>query len=220
MVWLMLSPIAQATPNPTGKLQDLSSKITTLKQTIKTGEAKRSDLTAKLRRSEIAIGQLAKQLTKTQQALAQQTRFLRKLQAKQTAQKQALVQQSALLREQLRALYQLGQHGFLQLLLSQDDPGTLQRQVIYYRYLSQARSQLIQDLANNLTALAVNQGKIIKERARLQSLQDELQATKKALQTKNNARSSIVQGLTRQLKTKKQQLFSACRRQVEMSHFR
>ena len=135
---------------PKDELSGLRERIKALQQEAKSAENKKSDATDALKQSEQAISaanrrlrELAQQQVSVDATLSQVQRESRDTQGK-------IGNQQALLGQLLSHYYLHGQHDPLKILLNQQDPHQLARQLHYYTYLSRARAALIEGLRTNL----------------------------------------------------------------------
>lgn len=150
----------------------VSSGVMTLKQSIATTEAQ-LDLTQEmLAKTEIQIGQIAKQLPPINQQYQAEQRVVLKLQQQQIAQEAAIRQEEVNLHQNMMIAYLLSRQPSIKLWLNQENPSDLDRYLYDDRLLSQS----------HLDALK-----------KLKALYDQLQAT---LQTESAAAAQLAQTKT------------------------
>lgn len=147
---LLAGSVSSSQASPAEALHAVQARLHALEQQLFHTEARRQDTAAALRDADAAI-------RRTNQALAhlaaQKQRADADLAAEQArlAQLETHIQQSQQqLGRQLAAQYQAGQADPVLLLLNQRDPGAASRQLVYYQYLSRARSQRIASLRQDL----------------------------------------------------------------------
>ena len=75
-----------------------------------------------------------------------------------------------MLAQQLRQAYVLGRDEWLRVLLSGDDPVVTGRQLVYYRYISAARSEVVAAVRASLAELQLARSAAADQAARLESL--------------------------------------------------
>jgi len=135
---------------PKDDLSGLRDRIKTLQKEVESAEGKKTDATDALKQSEQAIStanrrlrELAQQQESVGATLSQVQRESRDTQCK-------IGKQQTLLGQLVFHYYLHGQHDPLKVLLNQQDPNQLARQLHYYTYLSRARAALIESLRTNL----------------------------------------------------------------------
>jgi len=135
---------------PKDDLSGLRERIKSLQKEVESAEGKKTDATDALKQSEQAIStanrrlrELAQQQESVGATLSQVQREGRDTQGK-------IGNQQALLGQLLSHYYLQGQSAPLKILLNQQDPNQLARQLHYYTYLSRARAELIESLRTNL----------------------------------------------------------------------
>lgn len=200
-------------------------------------EAQLKAIAEALKKREAAIGERNRKLSSTEQELQQLERQIsavaadlnstaRQLTATRTRltelsqQQQQLEQQQQqqlqLLAQQLDRAYRIGQHDFLKLILSQQDPSQLERMLGYYGYFNRARMaeleslrQIEQDLAAVLASTAEQQ----------QQLQQQLtteQRQQALLQEQQRGQKALIVRLQREQSADQQQLQKLRRDQEEL----
>jgi septal ring factor EnvC (AmiA/AmiB activator) len=156
--------------------------------------------------SQQALAEQLAALVRQQNLLAQQRRKVtEQLAASQTEltelehRESQLVAQIADQRQRASAMlaahYRLGREPRLKLLLNQQQPAAIQRQLVYYRYLVAARQQLLSALNRDLVALTSVQSE---RRQRTAGLQQQ-QASQRQLTTELAASLSRQQSRSREL---------------------
>ncbi|PHV11669.1 murein hydrolase activator EnvC family protein [Chitinimonas sp. BJB300] len=148
---LLVSAVGAAQPED--DLQDLRRKIDSLKQELQANEATRHDAADALKSSEQAISaanRAVAQLNREQQlseaALANISQDIVKT-------RQNLESNRQRLQDLIRSRHRNGQHEALRLLLNQQDPNKLARDLRYYRYIAQAQYKLSGELNGQLDKL-------------------------------------------------------------------
>jgi len=195
---LIISNSYAATTNTSEKseqLNRLNQQIVQLQTKLGQSKDKHSLLTRELQQTETNIGQFSRQLTTTEEALAEKQVELAQLQQEVRDQQTQLESEQALLGEQLRVFYQLGESNYMKLLLSQQDPNNIARLSTYYGYINLARNELIASLHVVLDKLAANRRKIEQETQQLATLQQQQQEQEQQLATDQSYHQAIIQQL-------------------------
>lgn len=190
----------------TNQLKSISANITQLKQTLNNARDKRATLFEELKRNDIELGQLENDLNNLNIQRTQQQTLIADLQSKQTDLESDLDKHMVLLNQQFRSAYQLGKNQPLKLLLNQESPNTLNRQLMYYRYINQARSKVINETQRALNAVTANEKQL---RVHMQTLQHILTAKEKNKQQYLAAKAynkQIINRLNETIQNKEQRL--------------
>lgn len=202
--------------NKTNELSQLKNQITQLKNTINTDKQTQQKLESDLRNTEIKIGDLSQETSKLSTAIRFEQEQLVKLKISQQTIHKKLVEENAALSEQLRAAYQLRLSGSMTVLFNQDNPNTIQRYLTYYKYITQARLQLIQHIEETLASLKKVMLSIITSQQHLKNLLDEKQLEQKQQQLAQNQRQLLLDDLHRDAQTHQQRLTSMVVNQHEL----
>jgi septal ring factor EnvC (AmiA/AmiB activator) len=104
------------------------------------------------------------------------------------------------LAEQVYTAFTLGREEKVKLLFSQQDPETLQRNLVYYQYFSNARVDLINDVQDNIDKIIETEQLIQQARQDLEKNQQALSQQKQQLNKDRSKRKSIIASLDKQLK--------------------
>jgi len=135
------------------KLKQLRDKITALTWQLRETRGEESQLSRSLRTTERAIDQISRNLRLLEGREAKEQRALKKLESQRSVQQQQLTAQQTRLSQQLRSAYAMGQQGEIKLLLNQEQPASIGRMLVYYEYISRARTREIEEVSQSLAAL-------------------------------------------------------------------
>lgn len=186
-------------PSTQQQLDTLNKKIDALKARIKESQGDRSRAARRLQQLEQEIGALAAKLRSTENKLkAQESKIsaLRERQAKLQAQQE---QQKQHLAEQLRKAYTLKQATPMKMLLNQEDPADLTRQLTYYEYFNRARGEKIAAYRATAAELEALVPAIVAEQAQLQETRSELEAQQRDLAEQQQERQQQLAEIDREL---------------------
>jgi septal ring factor EnvC (AmiA/AmiB activator) len=125
------------------QLTRLQREIASLGEELKADLAQRSSLRDALRKSEIAIGVVRRQINDTREKLRRSRTQLENLTAQRRELLVARGRQQELIGQEIETAYQMGKQAQLRVLLNQEDPATLARAMTYYDYFYQARLEQI-----------------------------------------------------------------------------
>ncbi|MDT0603786.1 murein hydrolase activator EnvC family protein [Thalassotalea castellviae] len=197
---------AYAQQSTNEKLSDVKSAISKQKTTIKQVGSKKQKLLTQLKNDDLAIAKIVKALNKTHASLKQTKKRLNELVKEKSQIIQAKKQQEAVLAKQLRTAYSTGHHDYLKLLLNQQDPGSVQRNLTYYQYLNKARINEIDQYKQTIAQLIEITNQQQQQAAQLQSLESTQNQQKLALEKNKKQRKATVAQLNKALLTSKQKL--------------
>lgn len=202
---LSLSCTGFATNEKT-KLQQLTAKIASLKKSLFSKTEKKQSLSDELESLDKKINLASLKVHAVQQKIRAQNKKLTPLLQQQKKLQQQLAAQRQALAKQLVAIYQTGQHSYLQLFLNQQDPSQLSRLTTYYQALNKARSKLIADFMQNLVEVKKNQQAINVVIDNLQQLKQKRVQEQKQLQQQQYARKRVLRTINQQIKSGQQRI--------------
>ena len=135
------------------QLQSLQSKISELKKSIDTRQDEKSLNVTQLRHIENRIGDVSKKIRDMEKEINHNEDALKVLRGKRKKEQQQLQQQHDMLAQKIYTAYTLGKQEKIKLLFSQNNPASLQRNLVYYQYFSAARAKLINDVKRSIATI-------------------------------------------------------------------
>ena len=210
------SPLALATSKadkpkekiekPKEKLNNIHERIESLtKELGKTKEA-HADATDALKESEKAISETNRKLFELQQAQKKHSESLQELQSQKSGLENTIEGQKNQLSKQIYQQYLHGQQTYLQLILEEQDPSAISRQLQYFSYISRARQALINNMGSNLervTKLNEETANALKE---VVSLKGKQESERKNLESQKQAHSKVVEKLSSQISAQRNEI--------------
>ena len=136
------------------KLHDLRQQLDAMAAQQRALEGERGEASKALRDIDNRVGQAMRALHDTEAVIAAQQAKLAALENQQAALRTQLSGQRAALAAQIRSAYALGNNEQLKLLLAQDRVVDLGRAIAYHHYFEQDRMRRINELTEQLHALA------------------------------------------------------------------
>lgn len=188
------------------ELENVKEKILGLTHILDRAQTQKQTLQQQLKPIEISIGDIANQLMLTNKKLQNKKDILAKLDQQRQNYQQRLHDQQTLLGQQVRAAYMLGQDQYIKLLLNQNQPQTVNRLLMYYRYLNAARINLINNINQTLTDLANNKNQIEMQSAHYSDFLQQEQQQQAAIKEQYKHRRFVLAALTQQINTKSKKL--------------
>ena len=182
------------------QLKNVLQKIEKLKQTIDVKEDSKSQYIKQLKSIERKIGKVNREIRDIGQKISNKKSELKALRATRAKHQKQLSRENEYLAEQVYAAFTLGRQERVKLLFSQQDPETLQRNLVYYQYFSNARVDLIEGVQENIDKIVATEALIQQARRDLEKNQQSLATRKKKLNQDRGKRKSIIGSLDKQLK--------------------
>ncbi len=177
------------------RLEQLRADIARIQSRLDADLASRDELQLELARSERLVAEADRNLRITESALVDTQAGIDDTEARIAAITSEMSDLLEMLGAQLRLAYQQGGQSRLKLLLNQDDPRHLARQMAYHGYLSRARLALLADLEALQHRLHDSRVELTRELARLSQLETRQTADIRALQIARQERDQAIESL-------------------------
>ena len=199
---LVLGPAIEANDRTAKEreLQTLLRKIDKLKQAIDVKEDSKSQYIKQLKAIERNIGDVNRKVRAITQKIEIHEAELVALRKTRVGHQRDLARENELLAGQVYTAFTLGRQEKVKLLFSQQSPATLQRNLVYYEYFSNARVELINSVKDNIDAILATEAKISDIRTQQERERDALAAEKARLKKDLGKRKTIIASLDTQLK--------------------
>lgn len=188
------------------KLEAVRKNIAALKAELEKTKSAREELLKSLEDTEKNIGdlsnkaqQIKKQINQGEQKLDALKEERSELQLKKKNEQQQVGQH-------INAAYRLGQQSSIKLLFNQQDPTTVARNIRYYDYFVQARSEKITSYTATIARLDTIEQEFAFETAKLKSNYNNLKQQQDALNAKKKQREITVAKLNKDINSKSGQL--------------
>ncbi len=191
-----------AQDDPERELQAVRDKIAELQKTMRRDTDKRDALSGQLRDAEENVQDARGRLGDVQKRLAESDAKLSALAADRARNEAALAKQRDVLAAELRSAYVGGRQEQFKLLLSQEDPATLGRMLVYYSYFGRARSAKIAEIQGIVTQLDEDAKAEALERERLAVLEAESRKELSSVDAARDARSRALKSMNAQIKSR------------------
>lgn len=187
-------------------LKQLRDDINELQTYLKKAQDDHKELVASLRKSDEEVAKISKQVDAIKQSLQEERDRLKKLKAEQKTLSQSQHKQQRILNDIILASYKLGQEPQLKMLLNQQDPVQVSRNLSYLAYFNQAHGKEIEEYRQTLSSLADVQAAIEKNEASLQTKLSKLKTTHQLLKDKQNQQQADALALNKKIQGSGQQL--------------
>ena len=198
----VLAATKQTPAQKEAELRKLNQRIDKVRKTVNADVQKRDKLSVQLRDAELGVQSARKELDEIRaQRLAVEAR-VRELEAERVRREQELDGERAELAGELRTAYVNGREEQLKLLLNQEDPSNFGRMLAYYGYFGRARADRIRGIQDQLEHLALVREKIVAEKTRLATLEQQRERRVADLKSSQDKRAQAVRAIDQQIKTR------------------
>lgn len=177
------------------ELDRVKSRLQALQGRLKKDRGRQDEVREQLQQAEQTIAASQQRLRELRQEVEAQQRKVESTQREKARAEAALQAQRRALAQQLRAAYQIGGGGQLQMLLNQEGTQKVGRVLAYYDYLNKARATRIQNLFAQLDFVRAIEERLRADLDRLTALRTEQETTVAALEQKRADRSRYIQRL-------------------------
>ncbi len=188
------------------ELNALHKKIEALNKELNTSREAHRDAADELKDSEKAISEANRKLHELNQQQKKNREALAALEKQQSALVDTLEIQQQLLGKQLYQQYLHGQQNHLQIILQQEDPNEIARQLHYFSYVSKARAKLIDDMQDNLKQMTAINEKTTEALKEIEVLKIAQEEERKSLQAQKSERSKVLKKLSTQIANQRNEI--------------
>lgn len=188
------------------ELENLRSRIAEMQREMNKTSESQSEATDALRESEQAISNINRKLIGLTAKLRSADRKLGKLQSQQQELSSTMAGQHALLGKLLNQQYLGGKQEYLKLLLNNQDPNRIARDLQYYHYIALNRSRWLAGLRADYAVLNTVGMTARAQRTELAELRAEQAAQKESLGKQQRARHSMLLKISRQLHQQRREI--------------
>jgi septal ring factor EnvC (AmiA/AmiB activator) len=188
------------------ELENLRVQIRSIQKRLEAGRAKKSRAEARLSEIEREINEVGASVRRIDGDLETNRRRLVDLQARREAQQRRLQRQRQVLAAEARAAFLMGRQQQVKLLLNQEQPASIGRMLVYFHYLSRARSEQIDAVHSTLAELQELESSIGEQTRSLSELRQRREDETRRLQARKRIREQAVAALTRELRTQGDEL--------------
>jgi septal ring factor EnvC (AmiA/AmiB activator) len=182
-------------------LEKLRKRIAALQQEVEKTSESKSEAADELRESERAISDSNRTLHELAQRQQLANRELAQLQQRAATMEREMQGQQAMLG---RLLYQQyldgGEQEYLKLLLNNDDPNQVARELRYYEYIARDRATALKSLRNSLTKLQAVTEQTRHKSDEIAAMRAEEQTQRRDLERDKRTRQQMLQRIALQLK--------------------
>lgn len=209
LLTLCFSLTAEANPSAAktqAELSAINKKIEALNKELNSSREAHKDAADELKDSEKAISEVNRRLHQLNQQERKNRETLASLEKQQASLLEKLDAQQQLLSKQLYQQYLHGQQSHLQIILQQQDPNEIARQLRYFSYISKARAELINGMQDNLKQMTEINEKTTAALKEIETLKIAQEEEQKSLQTQKAERSKVLKKLSTQIANQRNEI--------------
>lgn len=187
-------------------LKALRERIQALQKDLASKETLKQDTSDALRETERAIGNINHRLTKLIENDRQANEDFKQLQIQYKQIKSEIDIERTQLEKLLYQQYMGGQQDYLRLMLNQQDPNQIARNIHYYKQFSLARSGSIKNLQNNQYKIEVLTQISQKKKDEISAIQNEYATQRKNLEQEKNKHQIMLSQISDQITQQQQEI--------------
>lgn len=199
------------------QLEQLKQTILKLKKELNATKSSRDEVSKSLENTEKNINDLSKKAKSIEKKLQDRREKLDNLRDERSQLNQEKGQQEGIVGDYVNAAYRLGDRGNLRLLLNQEDPTKVSRNLKYYDYLMTARAEKIARYIKTIERINKIEPEISRQTQLIESDLSLLEKQKQALEIAQSQRKQMLAKLNSRISNQGQQLNNLLedRRQLE-----
>lgn len=202
----------------TERLMGIQGQIKMLRLNLQKAEGRAGNLQNQLATTEIEIGRINNQLREANQRKAEMGARLSSLKSDQAAMLKILSKQRSVLIHQLQTAYVIGKQEKVKLLLNQQDPSSIGRTMMYYKYFTKSRALQISRFSATLSTLQTRSDSINKESEKLHLLIRRLKNDQQNLERVREQRNKVLIALKQEINHQSESLNSVLKDEHRLQH--
>jgi murein hydrolase activator len=202
MALALLSAPAPAQNDAEKELREVRERIEALQRSMRRDTDKRDALSGQLRNAEENVRGAREKLGDIRKRLAESDANLKRLADERARNEAALAKQRDVLATELRSAYVGGRQEQFKMLLSQEDPATLGRMLVYYSYFGRARASKIAEIQGIVAKIDEDAQAEAAERERLEALESESRQQLSAVDAARDERSRALKAMNAQIRNR------------------
>lgn len=198
-------------------LGQLKERIESLKKELEGNQQAHAEAADSLKQSEQSISEANRKLYELGKQQQTNRSTLQSLQQEKSSLSQTIQQQQRMLSDQLYQQYLNGQQSYMQIVLTQRDPGAIARNLHYFSYVARARAELIGSLKKNLGQVAALNEQTASALKQISELKTEQEAQRKQLESEKAERKQLLSKLATQIKAQRGEISKLQRDEKRLS---
>ena len=190
------------------KLKALRQTMDELRRELESTKGTRDDLLKTLEQAEKKVGNLSKKAKNLDQKLEDRQQKLKDLNQERSQLFENKKEQQQQVGQYINSAYRIGQQSTLRLLLNQEDPAKVSRNMKYYDRIINARSQKIEEFKHVIARINSIEPEIRYEKQLISREVNQLNLQKEGLEKAQSQRKHTLASLEKTIKNQDQQLSS------------
>lgn len=203
---LVLPVAASAQTDETSRLDAVRERIEAVNEALAADREREDALSAELRRLDDRVQAAAAELRDSREAVAEATRRVEAAREARDAERERVARHRRTLAEAIRAAHRGGREEYLRLLLNQERPDRVDRVLAYYEYLSEARTERLDEAISALQTLRHREQALAAEIDERRALERETASRVAALASAREERGQRLEALRERLRTQDREL--------------
>lgn len=191
---------------PKAALNELHQRLESLKKELTSSQEEHAEAADALKKSEKAISEANRKLYDLQQQQQASNQTLDALQQQKTVHTNDLKQQQTLLNQQFYQQYLYGKPSQAQVLLQEQDPNAITRQLHYFGYVSRARKELMEAASANILKVEALNAATTKTLQKLDSLKEQQEKERTELQQQKGERDKLVKQISSKISAQRNEI--------------
>lgn len=188
------------------QLQQLKATIEALRKELESTKSSRNEIQKSLESSEKAVGELSKKAESLKKELKENQSTLKELRDERSQLEEQKREQQASVSGYINSAYRLGQQSQIRLLLNQQQPDRVARNLKYYNYFADARAEKIGSFVKTINRIDQIEPEIAYKTAAIESNYASLKQQQKKLKGAQVERKKILAKLNSSISNKAQEL--------------
>lgn len=198
-------------------LNQLHERIESLTKELDSAQEAHAEAADALKKSEKSISATNRKLFELNQQHQQNRDTLQTLQQQKSELESTLRQQQQLLGAQLYQQYLHGQQSYVQVVLQQQDPNAITRELHYFSYVARARANLIESMQANLGQVAKLNDETANTLEEITALKIQQEQERSELQAQKNERGKVLKKLSAQISAQRGEISKLKRDEKNLS---
>ena len=214
LLWVLLLslllctlPLQAAESDATeAQISSLKRNINKLRDTLNSQNQQADKITKALRKNDLEIARIAKQLVLLDDQLSRLGSRAGDLESRRDALRKEINRRGVLLSKQIRAQYQSGLQPRLQLILTEQDPEELSRMMAYFDRVNAVLAQQVRLFRERLDNLATTESSLSETEQKIVVKQRELKLEAQSLEKARRARAQTLAEIQKDIKASSSRL--------------
>lgn len=203
---LLLSGSAFADSEHQSLLERISKKIHLIQSSLSEEQKEQSRLQTTLKELDLEIGQSVANLHQYDKQIKAYQGKIASLEKQKDSYQEKIETHKSVLADQFKVAYLFSRTPTIKFLLNEQNPSDIARLLAYYRFISQAQFEAIDELKTTIRNIQTMSEEINKQSAALEALREEQKTQAKALAEQKNKQNQVISTIKKKINTHQQEL--------------